>query len=178
MLLSGRFDEKDVVPPIEVKEEQEEEERKEIDNEIESGEEEKEMKLEINNQDAEIKTQISSADEDMGMSEVIETFDGFKLTSRSNLVSPKPNAIFALSATRKTWTEKHDWISGSIPCGDNLEIVLNSKKKRHTPLIQRITYLRTKSRCKLSGQRRRDPLYMNAILHVAVMRGDLANEEV
>ena len=100
----------------------------------------------------------------------------FSLTRRSNLVNPKPNVVFALSATRKDWTRRFDWIHGPLPCED-LEIVFRERKCR-TPILNRIARQRKTALRQLVGGRRKDSVYASTIIHMPITKGDLANEEV
>ena len=108
-----------------------------------------------------------------------ENFYRFSLTRRSNLVNPKPEVAFALSATRKAWTRRYDWIRGPIPCEEDLEIIIRDpKRKWRTPLFKRIAHRRKIALKKLIGRRLKDLVFANEIIHVPILRGELANEEV
>ena len=108
-----------------------------------------------------------------------ENFYCFSLTRRSNLVNPKPEVVFALSATRKAWTRRYDWIRGPIPCEEDLEIVIRDpKRKCHTPLVKRIAHRRKNALKKLTGVRLKDLDFANGMVHMPILKGELANEEV
>jgi len=81
------------------------------------------------------------------------------------------NAVFLLSAPNSFWLKERDWIQGSslqIKCRKNL---------LHTPLIRRLLWRYKKVKRQYNGKNFKNPIFLNRITVVHVLRGEVENEE-
>jgi hypothetical protein len=70
----------------------------------------------------------------------------------------------------------YDWVNGPMPCND-LHIKY-TKKKNQTPLVQRLQKQPRFASKTICGRNKKNIQLLNEIQYVAILKGELLNEEV